>query len=54
MVQIYLGLGSNIDPEENLRLGIRELRQRYGGLTLSAVYESAAVGFEGPDFLNLV
>ena len=54
MVQIYLGLGSNIDPEEHLRLGIRELRQRYGDLAISAVYESASVGFDGPDFLNLV
>ena len=54
MAQIYLGLGSNIDPEENLRLGLRELRQRYGELTVSAVYASAAVGFDGPDFLNLV
>ena len=54
MAQIYLGLGSNIDPEENLRLGIRELRERYGELAISAVYRSAAVGFDGPDFLNLV
>ena len=54
MATVYLGLGSNIDPEANLRLGIRELRARYGDLTLSPVYRSAAVGFEGPDFLNLV
>lgn len=54
MARIFLGLGSNIDPEENLRLGIRELRRRYGELAISAVYKSAAVGFEGPDFLNLV
>ena len=54
MAQIYLGLGSNIDPEENLGLGIRELRHRYGALDISAVYKNAAVGFEGPDFLNLV
>ena len=54
MAQIYLGLGSNIDPEENLRLGIRELRKRYGELAISPVYRSFAVGFDGPDFLNLV
>lgn len=51
---VYLGLGSNISPEENLRLAIMELRARYGDLDLSAVYQSAAVGFEGADFLNLV
>lgn len=54
MAMVYLGLGSNIDPEENLRLGIGELRRRYGELTLSNTYQNAAVGFEGEDFLNLV
>ena len=54
MATVYVGLGSNIDPEENLHLGIRELRGRYGELELSAVYRSKAVGFEGDDFLNLV
>jgi 2-amino-4-hydroxy-6-hydroxymethyldihydropteridine diphosphokinase len=51
---VYVGLGSNIDPEANLHLGVRELRARYGELELSAVYRSKAVGFEGEDFLNLV
>lgn len=54
MAAVYLGLGSNIDPEENLRLGIAELRSRYGEIELSAVYRSRAVGFDGDDFLNLV
>jgi len=54
MATIHLGLGSNIDAEENLGLAVRELRQRFGDLDISAVYRSAAVGFEGDDFLNLV
>ena len=54
MEKVYLGLGSNIDPDMNLRLGIRELRARFGELEISPVYRSSAVGFEGPDFLNLV
>ena len=54
MATVYVGLGSNIDPELNLHLGIRELRERYGELELSAVYRSEAVGFEGENFLNLV
>jgi len=54
MARVYLGLGSNIRPEENLRLGIRELGRRFGHLDLSRVYRSAAVGFAGDDFLNLV
>lgn len=54
MATVYVGLGSNIEPEENLKLGIAELRRRYGEVDVSAVYRSAAVGFEGGDFLNLV
>ena len=54
MATVYVGLGSNIDPEDNLHLGVCELRARYGELQLSAVYRSRAVGFEGQDFLNLV
>ena len=54
MATIYLGIGSNIDPEKNLRLGVSELRRRFGELTLSSTYQSSAVGFDGPDFLNLV
>lgn len=54
MATVYLGLGSNIDPEQNLHLGVAELRRRYGDVELSAVYRSPAVGFDGDDFLNLV
>jgi len=51
---VYFSLGSNIDPEPNLLLGLRALERRYGSLTVSPVYRSAAAGFDGPDFLNLV
>ena len=54
MAVVYVGLGSNIGPEQNLRLGVSELRDRFGELQLSAVYRSKAFGFEGDDFLNLV
>ncbi len=54
MANVYLGLGSNIDAEKNLRLAVDALRHRHGELTVSPVYRSAAVGFDGPDFLNLV
>ncbi len=51
---VYISAGSNIDPVENLRLACRELERAFGALALSSVYRTAAVGFEGPDFLNLV
>jgi len=54
MATVFLGLGSNVEPHQNLRLAISELQQRYGSLEISSVYENAAIGFEGSDFLNLV
>ena len=54
MSRIYVGLGSNIEPEKNLSLAVRELRHKYGELEVSSVYRSAALGFAGDDFLNLV
>jgi 2-amino-4-hydroxy-6-hydroxymethyldihydropteridine diphosphokinase len=53
MARVYLSLGSNIDREHNLRGAIRELRQAFGELTVSRVFESTAVGFDGEDFYNL-
>lgn len=53
MGRAYLSLGSNIDPGHWLGLAVGELRKRFGKLDVSPVYRSAAVGFDGPDFLNL-
>ncbi len=52
--RVYVGLGSNVDRETRLRQAVAELRERFGELELSPVYNSAAVGFDGYDFLNLV
>ena len=54
MPRVWLSLGSNLDRERSLRGGVRLLRARFGPLILSSVYESAAVGFAGEPFLNLV
>jgi len=54
VAKIYISLGSNIDRETNTRAGVDALRQRYGGLLLSSVYESEAVGFKGDSFYNMV
>lgn len=51
---VYISLGSNVDAELNIRAAIRAMREVFGELHLSPVYQSAAVGFEGDDFLNLV
>lgn len=54
MPTVYLGLGSNVLPEENLRLAVRELKRRFQLSAVSTVYRNRAVGFEGDDFLNAV
>lgn len=51
---VYVSIGSNVEAEKNIRLAVAAIRQAFGELVLSPVYESAAVGFDGDDFLNLV
>ena len=50
----WLGLGSNIDADHNLKSAVSALREKYHDLVISPVYESEAVGFAGDNFLNLV
>ncbi len=54
MARVYVSIGSNIDRAANIRAGVAALRERYGEATLSSVYDSRAVGFDGKDFYNLV
>ena len=54
MSTAWLGLGSNVDAENHIRAGIRELQKDFENVSLSPVYSSTAVGFEGDDFINLV
>jgi 2-amino-4-hydroxy-6-hydroxymethyldihydropteridine diphosphokinase len=53
-VDVYVSAGSNVAPEENLRLACRELRNRFGSIDVSSIYRNPPVGFSGDDFLNLV
>ena len=53
MTRVYLSLGSNVEPERHLRAALAELRERFGAVVASPVYRFPAVGFDGPDFLNL-
>ncbi|MCW9023343.1 MAG: 2-amino-4-hydroxy-6-hydroxymethyldihydropteridine diphosphokinase [Gammaproteobacteria bacterium] len=54
MARIYISIGSNIDAEQHVRIAVKALREHYGELDLSSVYESEAVGFDGDNFLNMV
>jgi 2-amino-4-hydroxy-6-hydroxymethyldihydropteridine diphosphokinase len=52
MSRAYLSLGSNIDAPAHLRAALEALRERFGAVTMSPVYRTRAVGFDGPDFHN--
>jgi|TARA_B100001105_G_scaffold217442_1_gene183429 2-amino-4-hydroxy-6-hydroxymethyldihydropteridine diphosphokinase len=52
--EVFLSLGSNIDPEENLKYACRELKKTFGNIQISSVYKNKPIGFEGNDFLNMV
>jgi 2-amino-4-hydroxy-6-hydroxymethyldihydropteridine diphosphokinase len=54
MPRVYVSVGSNVDKERNIPSAVAALRDRFGELVCSSVYETEAVGFEGGDFYNLV
>ena len=54
MSTAWLGLGSNVSADENIRAGITELQSQFKNVAFSPVYTSASVGFDGDDFINLV
>jgi 2-amino-4-hydroxy-6-hydroxymethyldihydropteridine diphosphokinase len=51
---IYISVGSNVDKEKHTKAGLQGMYQAFGELTLSSVFESESVGFEGNNFYNLV
>ncbi|MBT3429629.1 MAG: 2-amino-4-hydroxy-6-hydroxymethyldihydropteridine diphosphokinase, partial [Proteobacteria bacterium] len=53
MPEVAVSLGANIDRESNIRAAVSGLIAFYPGALFSPVFESKAVGFEGPDFFNL-
>lgn len=54
MAKIHVGIGSNVARRSNIRSGVCALREHFGDVAVSMVYESAAIGFEGDPFYNLV
>ena len=54
MTEIFVGVGSNVERERHIRSGLHALRDQFGDMRVSSVYESAAVGFHGSPFYNLV
>lgn len=54
MTEVFVGIGSNVEPERRVREAMRQLRRRFGGIKLSPIYRNPAIGFKGNDFLNFV
>lgn len=54
MATAWLGLGSNLDAEANIRAGMTELQSEFDNVKFSPAYTSKSVGFDGDDFINLV
>ncbi len=52
MGHAYLSLGSNQQPELHLPRAVEELRERFGEIVVSPFYRTAAIGFDGPEFVN--
>lgn len=53
-MQCFVSVGSNVEKEKNIVAGLNSLRETFGKLLISPLYETAAVGFDGEDFYNLV
>jgi 2-amino-4-hydroxy-6-hydroxymethyldihydropteridine diphosphokinase len=54
MTLAYVSGGSNLEPGRNLLLAARALKARHPGARFSRCYRNAAVGFDGPEFINFV
>ena len=52
--RVYVGIGSNIKQEEHIKACVKSLNKEFIDLELSPTYESSSMGFDGPNFYNLV
>jgi 2-amino-4-hydroxy-6-hydroxymethyldihydropteridine diphosphokinase len=53
-VRVFVAAGSNVEPVANLQRACGELRKTWHDAVFSRAYRNKAVGFDGPDFVNLV
>lgn len=53
-MKYYLSIGSNIEPVKNIIFSIKELKEILDDINISNTYVTPSIGFEGPEFLNLI
>ncbi len=49
---ILIGIGSNLDPEINIPKALQLLSAQVSVLQVASIWQTPAVGSEGPDYLN--
>lgn len=54
MAEVFVALGSNIEPERRLMQAAQRLREAFPRVRFSSCYRNPAVGFTGQDFINAV
>jgi 2-amino-4-hydroxy-6-hydroxymethyldihydropteridine diphosphokinase len=54
MTHVYVAAGSNVEPERNLARACAQIARLWADARFSRAYRNVAVGFDGPDFINLV
>ncbi len=50
---VYLSLGSNIRPQENIPRALQQLSGQLSLLETSSAWHTKAIGTTGPDFVNM-
>lgn len=53
MNKVYLNLGSNIEPEKNIPQSVKLLREVAKVESVSSIWETKSVGYDGANFLNV-
>jgi 2-amino-4-hydroxy-6-hydroxymethyldihydropteridine diphosphokinase len=52
--KVFVGIGSNINQKIHIQACITAINEKFEHLVLSPTYESSSMGFDGPNFYNLV
>jgi 2-amino-4-hydroxy-6-hydroxymethyldihydropteridine diphosphokinase len=52
-VPVYVAAGSNVEPEKNLVAACAQIAHTWPDARFSRAYRNVAVGFDGPEFINL-
>ncbi len=53
-VRVFVAAGSNVEPERHLEHACAEIAHTWNDARFSRAYRNVAVGFDGPEFINLV